>query len=127
MICQTKRYNLTTISDFYCMKEEEIRKIFAKNLKYFRKERKISQFALAEIAEVTANFINDIENCKKWVSPSTLSKLSESLGVEPYRFFLPFQTTTTENAELLTQFTNDILSQVNSIVQKTLDVYSNPN
>lgn len=109
------------------MKEEEIRKIFAQNLKYFRKERKISQFALAEIAEVTANFINDIENCKKWVSPSTLSKLSESLGVEPYRFFLPFQTTTTENAELLTQFTNDILSQVNSIVQKTLDVYSNPN
>lgn len=123
-ICQTKRYNYTTFSDFYGMKEEEIRKIFAQNLKIFRKEKKISQLALAEAAEVTANFINDIENCKKWVSPMTLSKLCEALEVEPYKFFLPIQIPNDTNSTLLSQFGNDIINQISNIVQITLDKYN---
>lgn len=35
------------------------------------------------------NFINDIENGKKWISPKTLEKLCDTLGVDAYQFFLP--------------------------------------
>lgn len=106
------------------MTEGEIRKLFAQNLKIFRKEKKISQLALAEASEVTANFINDIENCKKWVSPMTLSKLCEALEVEPYKFFLPIQIPNDTNGTLLSQFGNDIINQISSIVQITLDKYN---
>jgi hypothetical protein len=35
------------------------------------------------------NFINDIENGKKWVSRKTPAKLSSGLKAEVYQFFLP--------------------------------------
>ncbi|MDR1901585.1 MAG: helix-turn-helix domain-containing protein [Treponema sp.] len=65
-----------------------IRKIFSRNLKRLRSLQNISQFTLAAQTGLTHNFIADIENCKKWVSPMTIEKLSAALQVEPYQFFL---------------------------------------
>ena len=47
------------------MKEEEIRKIFSKNLKYYRKRLELSQMELATKIGIATNFLNDIENEKK--------------------------------------------------------------
>ncbi|MDR3341690.1 MAG: helix-turn-helix domain-containing protein [Treponema sp.] len=66
-----------------------IRKLFGKNLERIRVLRNISQLTLASQAGLTHPFINDIESCKKWVSPGTLAKLALVLNVEPYQFFLP--------------------------------------
>lgn len=44
------------------------------------------------MADLTHNFINDIENGRKWVSPDTLAKLSNALKIEPYQFFNPNST-----------------------------------
>jgi transcriptional regulator with XRE-family HTH domain len=38
---------------------------------------------LAAEADLTHNFINDIENGKKWVSAETIGKLAIALKVEP--------------------------------------------
>jgi transcriptional regulator with XRE-family HTH domain len=67
----------------------QIRLLFGKNLKRLRALRKISQLTLASQAGLTHNFINDIENGKKWVSSNTIGKLSTALDVEPYQFFIP--------------------------------------
>ncbi|MDR1277653.1 MAG: helix-turn-helix domain-containing protein [Treponema sp.] len=69
--------------------EEDIRLLVSKNLKRLRGLRNISQLGLAAEADLTHNFINDIENGKKGVSCKSLAKLSSALGVEPYQFFLP--------------------------------------
>jgi transcriptional regulator with XRE-family HTH domain len=66
-----------------------IRILFSKNLRRLRSLQSISQLSLATRAGLTHNFINDIENCKKWVSPQTIAKLAMVLQVEPYQFFLP--------------------------------------
>ena len=58
------------------MEEMEIRKIFANNLKKIRKLKGLSQLKLANELQMAFTFINDIENCKKWVSPETLAKFS---------------------------------------------------
>lgn len=66
-----------------------VRILFSKNLRRLRTLQNISQLSLANQAGLTHNFINDIENCKKWVSPQTIAKLAMVLKVEAYQFFLP--------------------------------------
>ncbi|MDR2746940.1 MAG: helix-turn-helix domain-containing protein, partial [Treponema sp.] len=48
----------------------------------------ISQLELSNITGLTHNFINDIENCKKWISPETLAKFAGALRVQPFQLFL---------------------------------------
>lgn len=106
------------------MKEYEIRILFGQNMKRFRKEKNISQMQLAEKADLTFNFINDIENGKKWISPNTLSKLCTALEVQPYHFFLPMQNTKTPaKSELLLTFSDDILNQISKIFRETVERY----
>ena len=66
----------------------EIREIFGRNLKYFRSQKNLSQVALSCKAGLAHNFVNDVENRKKWVSPETISKLVIVLDVEPYQLFM---------------------------------------
>lgn len=64
-----------------------IRDLFSKNLKMLRTRQRLSQLALSARAGLAHNFVNDIENGKKWVSPETIAKLAEVLDVEPGDFF----------------------------------------
>ncbi|MCL2609413.1 MAG: helix-turn-helix transcriptional regulator [Treponema sp.] len=69
--------------------EDYVRLLVSRNLKRLRMMQNLSQLGLAHVAELTHNFINDIENCKKGISAKTLAKLSVALNVEPHQFFLP--------------------------------------
>ncbi len=69
------------------MKEMEIRQILAKNLKTLRKMKGLSQLKLANEIQIAFTFINDIENCKKWVSPDTLAKFCSFFDVPVSYFF----------------------------------------
>ncbi|MDR2313242.1 MAG: helix-turn-helix domain-containing protein [Spirochaetaceae bacterium] len=66
----------------------DIRDAFSRNLRLFRNRKKLSQFALSNLAGLAHNFVNDIENRKKWVSPDTIAKLAKALNVEPYQLFM---------------------------------------
>ena len=66
----------------------EIREVFSRNLKHFRGKKNLSQFALSNRAGLAHNFVNDVENRKKWVSPETIAKLVKVLEIEPYQLFL---------------------------------------
>jgi transcriptional regulator with XRE-family HTH domain len=79
MVCSTTERNLNG---------EEIREIFSRNLKSFRNGKNISQLTLSCKTGLTHNFISDIENRKKWVSPETMAKLARVLEVEPWRLFV---------------------------------------
>ncbi|MDR0447038.1 MAG: helix-turn-helix domain-containing protein [Treponema sp.] len=66
----------------------DIRVLLSRNLKYFRGRKNLSQFALSNKSGLAHNFVNDIENRKKWVSPETIAKLAAVLDVEPYQLFM---------------------------------------
>jgi len=78
-----------------------LRKILAKNLKKLRNDRHMSQMKLASVADISTNFINEIEHEKKWPSIKTLSKLVIALNVEPARLFASEIMLKTDNAEML--------------------------
>lgn len=80
------------------MTENEVRKIFAENLKRLRKQRGLSQLKLANELQMAMTFINDIENCKKWISPETLSRFATFFCCSVSDFFL---STPKEDASLI--------------------------
>ena len=84
-----------------------IRSLLSKNLKRLRSIAKLSQVNLAAEADLTHNFINDIESGKKWISAETLEKLSIALKAEPYQFFISESKWNDRGAEIFSLYLDD--------------------
>ena len=97
-----------------------IRKIFAKNLKKLRSDRHLSQMELALIADLSTNFINEIENEKKWPSIGSLAKLVRALSVEPVHFFAP-ETIVFNDTEMLKA---ELSTLITAIVNERIERYA---
>jgi transcriptional regulator with XRE-family HTH domain len=96
----------------------KIRALFSKNLKRLRSRKKLSQLALANMAGLAHNFVNDIENGKKWVSPKTMAKLAEVLQVDPYQFFLPDPPFDEARADILSGYLDDVTDSFQKMVRE---------
>ena len=66
----------------------EIKSIFVKNLKKFRKIEGISQLKLARECNTDASYIGQIEMGRRFPSIKLLEKIAKALSIEPYRFFM---------------------------------------
>jgi transcriptional regulator with XRE-family HTH domain len=73
------------------MTEQELRGILSMNIKRYRRDRRLSQADLAEKLNISVNFLCNIENGNKWISPQTLVKFAAALNIEPYELFKPEQ------------------------------------
>jgi transcriptional regulator with XRE-family HTH domain len=68
---------------------EPIRKVLAGNIKKYRKNLGYSQEKLAEKADLSAQTLNDIEGCRRWVSAMTMTKLANALHIAEYQLLVP--------------------------------------
>jgi transcriptional regulator with XRE-family HTH domain len=71
------------------MTESDLRAILGENLRKYRTLKGFSQAKLAEILDISPNFISDLETGKRWLSSDTLVNFSEVLGVEVYELLKP--------------------------------------
>jgi len=71
------------------MTDKELRDIFSVNIKRHRQSRNLSQADLAEKLDISVNFLCNIENGNRWISPKTLVKFASALNIEPYELFKP--------------------------------------
>jgi transcriptional regulator with XRE-family HTH domain len=99
------------------MTDREIRMIFGKNLKRIRKNLGISQLTLSSMSGLTHTFINDIENCKKWVSPTTIALFCKVLKVEPFHFFLSEENLVNVDKIVFTTYMDDFSAIMKSSVK----------
>ena len=95
-----------------------IRGLLSKNLKRLRGIAKLSQVNLAAEADLTHNFINDIESGKKWVSAETLEKLSVALKAEPYQFFISESKWNDRGAEIFSLYLDDFENSFEKMVEE---------
>ena len=100
------------------MKGINIRSLFSRNLKRLRGIANKSQLNLAVDAGLTHNFINDIENGKKWVSAETIAKLAIALKAEPYQFFISESKWNDQGAEIFSLYLDDFSDSVAKIVKE---------
>ena len=63
------------------------REIFKENLKFYRKQKGISQEQLSEMMGFGITYITEIESRNKFPKPETIDMIAEKLDIEPYQFF----------------------------------------
>jgi len=95
-----------------------IRNLLSKNLKRLRGIAKLSQVNLAAEADLTHNFINDIESGKKWISAETLKKLSIALKAEPYQFFISESKWNDRGAEIFSLYLDDFQDSFGKMLEE---------
>ena len=83
-------------------KSEPIRKVLSNNIKKYRGIFRYTQEILAEVTGLSTQTINDIEGCRRWISPKTLSKLAEAFNIEEYQLLLPENDNPGKKTNLLT-------------------------
>ena len=113
-------------------------KIFAFNMKKFRKKRQLSQMKLAEMLDTSTSYIGEIEINRKIPSMDMVEKIANALGVEPFRLFVddknrknPDTTRTEDYLESLSSrdrqdLTKRLLSQITNSIEQILQPENNP-
>ena len=71
---------------------DDIKKRLGENVKRIRKEQKLTQFQLAEKAELSEETVKNIELSRCWTSDKNLAKLTKALEVDIHSLFLLFCT-----------------------------------
>ena len=66
----------------------ELKKTFGKNIRYYRFKKKYTQEKLAELLDVSTNYVSRMERGQHSASFDVIEELSKILDVEPYKFFL---------------------------------------
>ena len=72
---------------FFYMEELDIKSRLSNNLKNIRKEKGLSQFELAEKANISEQTIISIESKRLWPSDKTLSKITNALEIDIFKLF----------------------------------------
>lgn len=66
----------------------DIIKVFANNLKKYRKEIGLSQESFAEKAGLHRTYISAIERERRSISLENVQKIADALGIDTYKLFI---------------------------------------
>jgi len=103
------------------MTESDLRAILGENIKKHRTLKGLSQAKLAEILDISPNFISEIETGKRWVSSDTLVSFAEVLGIEVYELLKPPQEPEDELSEFIKSYTGKAATAASEAVVRSLD------
>ncbi|MFP3043464.1 helix-turn-helix domain-containing protein [Treponema primitia] len=107
------------------MKGFKIRSVLSTNIRFYRNRHGWSQSELAEKADISTNFLSDIETCKKWPFPETLEKIAQGLKIEVYDLFKPESPSQEHPAfDVLRHYNEDVkllINKANIDVERSLD------
>lgn len=102
------------------MTTNDIQERLATNLKKFRKNKKLTQFELAEKAGVSDETIKNIELCKTWLSEKTLSQITDALNIDVHSLFLPISSSFDSDTSDTIQIKNAITENLRNYVDRVL-------
>jgi transcriptional regulator with XRE-family HTH domain len=103
------------------MTESDLRSILGENVKRHRNYKGLSQAKLAEILDISPNFISDIETGKRWLSSDTLINLADALTVEAYELLRPKETPADDVSAFIQEYTKKAVSATSEAVARSLD------
>lgn len=112
------RENFSTLIN---MTSNDIQERLSVNLKTIRKNKKLTQFELAEKAGVSDETIKNIELCKTWVSEKTLSQITEALDIDVHSLFLPICSSFDNDSPDTIQIKNAIADNLKKYIDTVLE------
>ena len=63
----------------------ELRQVFKNNVIYYRQKLKISQETLAELSNISTNYIGEIERGNRKVTIDTIENIAKGLNIDPIK------------------------------------------
>ena len=105
------------------MTETQLKDIVRTNIRRYRDLRKWTQAELAERLGISVNFLSDIENGKRWISPASMVKFTTVLNIEPFELFKPAGFPDSSTAALLAKYNEDVLRSVSESLGKVYEYY----
>ena len=103
------------------MTEGDLRTILGANLKRYRNLKGLSQAKLAEMLDISPNFISDMETGKRWLSSDTLVNLAQTLDVEVHEFLKPPQAPADDISGFIQIYTEKAKTAASEAVARCLD------
>ena len=108
------------------MTSDDIQNRLGENVKRIRKSLKLTQFELAEKAELSEETVKNIELSRCWTSDKNLAKLTKALNVDIHTLFLPVHSSFDEDSESsgiiksaiaknLREYVNTVLSEIENL------------
>jgi len=88
-----------------------VKGVFGKNLKYYRKEKKLSQEQLSENVDITVKHLSEIERGIVFASAGLMEKLAENLDIPIFAFFLTDNTIYYDNI-MLARIQKEIIQNI---------------
>jgi transcriptional regulator with XRE-family HTH domain len=107
------------------MTENEFRAIVRANIRRFRDYKKWTQAELAEKMDISVNFLSDIENGRRWISPSSMVKFAAVLNIEPYELFKPADLQPPGITGLFNKYNDDVQLAVSNSLNQVYNYYQN--
>lgn len=113
--------NITLSLKNICMTSDDIQTRLGENVKRIRKEQKLTQFQLAEKADLSEETVKNIELSRCWTSDKNLAKLTKALQVDIHCLFLPVYTSFDKDSEDSTVIKKAIAENLKNYVNSVLD------
>lgn len=98
----------------------EIQERLAENIKRLRKAQKLTQFELAEKADISEAMVKSVELCHSWPSEKTLLQISKALDADVHQFFLPAECSVSMKSTLRCEIQSVIKKKYCEFVQEVL-------
>ena len=99
---------------------DDIKKRLGENVKRIRKEQRLTQFQLAEKAELSEETVKNIELSRCWTSDKNLAKLTKALEVDIHSLFLPVSESFDSDSEDSVIIKNAIAENLKAYVDSVL-------
>ena len=96
----------------------EFQEDFVENLKFYRKQKGISQEKLAEMCDCATATIGCIEICRQLPSFDMITKIAAALKIHPADLFLRNASTTVANTKEI--LLKELIPQIEDFVEKRL-------
>jgi transcriptional regulator with XRE-family HTH domain len=105
----------------FSMTESDLRAVLGANIKRYRGFKGLSQAKLAEMLDISPNFISDLETGKRWLSSDTLVSLAEVLDVEVHEFLKADHAPEDAISAFIQNYTAKALNSVTEAVNRSLE------
>jgi len=96
------------------MNGQDVRELLGKRIQFFRKQRQLSQAALAEKADISVTFLSKIERGIKYPTSETISGITNGLGVELCDLFRQDENQA-DHKNMLDRLQNDVMQTVEAV------------
>ncbi|GHU89747.1 hypothetical protein FACS189476_09090 [Spirochaetia bacterium] len=102
------------------MRENNVRRTLSDNIRLYRGRLAFSQAVLAEKADISIDFLSQIERGNKWPYPETLFRIAGALNVEVYELFKLDTELPDDKPADIDKWLDDVLAALRLSVDKSM-------